>query len=975
MTNFRASARVTVRTTFSPRIKLGRRTAIPDDTFFGRAPFPLFVVAATASLLTGFAGSIPFPDFTAAATADTPRSVQGAISFPQPAAAGVGEIVNSGSAIATLPTPNLISTGETVATSTASIAFPSVTVSGEMVSGSGFVGAISFPQPTSAGVGQTVNSGIATLTMPLFIPSGNSVAEPSLSGNAAFPPFAVSGTAEADASNAWTFQAIATQLWLRGTDNVTLSGANVSGWADIKDTAIVASQSVVANQPGTATLDGKTTVSTVGGKYLDLPNTLLIRSAAFLVNNFQASTSGAQVCVVFGENDPAPSSTDYVFIFIGPDYTISVDGNNGLSGCAILNGNPITCGTNILLEETYSAGGGPAIFYVDWGGAQVSVDYISAFNPESGIFQGSLEIAEIILSPDVLSFDDQNRAVGRLAHDWGQTGLLPVNHPYKTQEPTIEIGFNGNAIMPTPVALGGATAIASGQSSTLLTTPVGSGTVEVIASGQGAATMPLFVASGTAEGEISRAVTGAILFSQPGAAATAGVTASGLAAIGLTTPQPSGTANVETDATGSATFPGFVVAGTADGGASSESISATGVALRTSQLQDASVMGDVDWWIAGVDEKLNGTAITVTGGTLATSTGAPVFKFNDGTTNTGDQQLTSQYQFGTIIPPLITVAIPAGTGRVSVWVGTGSVNDATFSAAFGLNFTGLINFSGDDRFDIDFVADSASTLAITLFPGSNADAGVYAVALATDAILTGTPAPDILWWPTTEAAGTNLNDPINGWIGFFEGTTISWDTDNFLLWAGGYVRNNNAALETLIETTFTGTAMCWVRPDNLTDDMCIFTAKHNTTNEGRMYFLRTDPIGFLNPAGVRMYKGGYRSDPTSGAQGVQFESKNEDLTFGWQHIAMSFATGSQPTPRFQFWRNGVQLAQGDFASYPTQFPDGPIHSQGNFMYGLQGNIGRNFLGKMYDLRLYTRELETVEIQRIFDATRGVVGVT
>ena len=970
----KTNPRVNFGTSIQARVRLGRRTAIPKDTFFGRAPFPLFIVAATASLLTGFAGSIPFPGFTAAATADTPRSVQGAIAFPQPSATGVGQTVNSGSAIATLPTPNIVSTGQTDATSTASITFPSVTVSGQMVSGSGFVGAIAFPQPVIAGVGQTVNSGIATLTMPLFIPSGSSVAEPSLSGNAAFPPFVVSGTGEADASNAWTFQAIATQLWLRGTDNVTLDGANVSTWADVKDTALIANQSVVANQPGTATLDGKTTVSTVGGKYLNLANTLQIRSAAFVVNNFQSSNSGAQVSVVFGEDDPVASSTDYVFVFIGPDYTISIDGNNGRTGRASLNGNPIASGTNILLEETYSAGGGPGIFYVDWVGAQVPVDYISAFNPENRIFQGSLEIAEIILFPEILSADDQDRAIGRLAHDWGQTGLLPINHPYKTQEPTIDIGFIGNAPMPTPVALGGATAIASGQSSILLTTPVGSGTAEVTASGQGAATMPLFVPSGTAEGEVSRAITGAILFSQPVAAATAGVTASGSAVVGLTTPQPSGTAEVETDATGSATFPGFIVAGTADGGASAESINATSVALRTSQLQDASVMGDVDWWIAGVDEKLNGTEITVTGGTVSSSTGAPIFKFNDGTTNTGEQQLTSQYQFGTTIPPLITVAIPAGSGRVSVWVGTGSSNDATFSAAFGLNFTGLINFSGDDRFDIDFVADSASTMAITLFPGSNADAGVYAVALATNSILIGTPAPDILWWPTTEAAGTNLNDPINGWIGFFEGTTISWDTDNFLLWAGGYVRNNNNALESLIETTSTGTAMCWVNPNDLTNDACIFTAKNNTTNEGRMYFLRGDPVG-NSGGGTNVYKGGYRTSPTSGAQGVQFETANNDWALGWNHIAMSFATGSEPTPRFQFWKNGVLLPQANYTFYPTQFPDNTLHSQGNFIYGQQGNAGNPFSGKLYDLRLYEAELTTAQVQQIYDATKGVVGVT
>ena len=90
---------------------------------------------------------------------------------------------------------------------------------------------------------------------------------------------------------------------------------------------------------------------------------------------------------------------------------------------------------------------------------------------------------------------------------------------------------------------------------------------------------------------------------------------------------------------------------------------------------------------------------------------------------------------------------------------------------------------------------------------------------------------------------------------------------------------------------------------------------------------------------------------------------------------MSFATGSEALPRFQFWKNGVLLPQANYTFYPTQFPDNTIHSQGNFIYGQQGNRGNPFSGKLYDLRLYSRELETVEIQRIFDATRDVVGVT
>ena len=774
----------------------------------------------------------------------------------------------------------------------------------------------------------------------------------------------------------WTPQDITTQLWLRGTDNVTLSGANVTAWADVKDTTVVASQSVTVNQPTTATLDGKTTVSTVGGKYLDLPNTLQIRSAAFIVNNFQASNNAVAVCVVFGENDTVPNSADYVFLFIGPDYTISIDGNNGRTGRASLNGNPIASGTNLLLEETYSAGGGPAIFYVDWTGAQVSVDYISAFNPESGIFQGSMEIAEIILFPEVLSAANQNRVVGRLAHDWGQTGLLPASHPYKTEEPSQPNPLINTFLTTTVTYFDPSLTQSTNQilENTLLTNTVTYYTPTLEQNPRLENTLEILTVTYFSPildiGLINSLLTNTVTYYTPTLEQNPRLENT-LGTFSVTYYESTLTPVVLQN-TLSSFGVSYYDSSLTQGSGVTESISGLNVAIRPNQIQTITDLGGVDWWIAGIDEKSGGTAIAVTGGSVSTSGGAPIFNYSDGTTNTGDQQQTSQLQFGTT-PPSATVAIPAGSGRVSVWCDTGSTSDASLTAAFGSNSTGALNFNNEDRFDIDFTASAASTMTLTLSPGSNANAGFFAIALTTDAILSSTPAPDVVWFATTEGTGTQLVDPYNGWIATFDTTTgtMTWDAgDGLLQWAGGaYVVCSDNGLETLIETTSIGTILCWANPDNLSTDMAIFTSKNNTTNEQRMLTLRTDIAG-ASGGGTNVYKGSYRTNDTP-TQGTSFESATGDAQTGWHHVTMVYETGV----RFRFWKNAVELPQANFTFYPTVFPVGTIHSQGDFHYGNQGNLDRPWSGKLYDLRLYSRVLSQAEIQAIYDATKGTVGVT
>lgn len=420
-------------------------------------------------------------------------------------------------------------------------------------------------------------------------------------------------------------------------------------------------------------------------------------------------------------------------------------------------------------------------------------------------------------------------------------------------------------------------------------------------------------------------------------------------------------------------FPATSLSQSSGGGTAT--LTVNNVVLRNAQLQLTELVGDQDWLVVNVDEKLNGTAIAVTNGpSTTTATEAPVFRFSDGTTNTGDQQIASQYQFGTsaATAPTVTVAVPSGKSQVTVWIGTGSSTTATVTATDGTVTTGPTNFNQERRVEYQYDAPSAGTITITLDPGTNANAGIFAVALSTETLLTTLEQPDVLWFPTTEGAGTNLYDPVNGWVGNFQNGTMTW-ASNLLTWAGGDVVCPDNNLENLIETLSTGSAMVWVSPDALGSDQNFFTAKNNTSNEGRMWFMRGDPSG-ASGGGTNVIKMGYRTNPTSGAQGVQAETASGDWALGWQHYCMSFATGSEATPRFQFWKNGVLLTQANFTFYPSQFPDNTLHSQGDFLYGWQGNGGKRFFGQMAGLRLYTYEVSTAEVQAVYEATRARVGV-
>lgn len=406
-------------------------------------------------------------------------------------------------------------------------------------------------------------------------------------------------------------------------------------------------------------------------------------------------------------------------------------------------------------------------------------------------------------------------------------------------------------------------------------------------------------------------------------------------------------------------------------GGGADSISFNNFALQNNYQVDLSRITDIDWWLAETDERLNGTAITVVSGTSGSTTDAPTFRFSDGTTLTGQQELQSGYRFADPSPPEVSVQIPAGKSRVIVWVQGGNAADATISAEFRSVSTGIITgWAQERRFEFDCDADTAATLIIMLTPSTSGNTGIFAVAVTALSAIVDAPVPEVLWWPYDEIGALEVRDPYNGHVGSFNGG-MSWDVDK-LRWNGGYVQSSTP--REWIEGLTALTIACWVNSDDFeglstqNGDGCIFTAKNNTSNENNMVFMRQDYAGFLGGGSLVLKVGVGRTSGTP--EFSQIETASNTLELGWQHYAFSW-----DQTEMKVWKNGVLLAEASHTSYPTgAIAQGSVISQGNAQTGRQGSAGRFFRGQMYDLRVYDRALTDAEISEVFNNTRTAVGV-
>ena len=138
-----------------------------------------------------------------------------------------------------------------------------------------------------------------------------------------------------------------------------------------------------------------------------------------------------------------------------------------------------------------------------------------------------------------------------------------------------------------------------------------------------------------------------------------------------------------------------------------------------------------DWLLATGNRKLNG-AITTTGSSTASFADYPNFTYTNGTSPTSATEENGTYRYvGTGGSFTISIPLAAGTGGLILWLGATSNNTASFSV--DLPDTTAVDYSTNfgvvtsQQFFLNYQTDVAETATVTITPGTNANAGFFAV--------------------------------------------------------------------------------------------------------------------------------------------------------------------------------------------------------------------------------------------------------
>jgi hypothetical protein len=253
-------------------------------------------------------------------------------------------------------------------------------------------------------------------------------------------------------------------LWLDADDSstLTLNGSTVSQWRDKSGNARNLSQATADNQP-TRTLNGmngRTALTFSGNQWLFNPtNAAILRNAAggslTAVNNYSNFT--VQRFSVFLANGMQPLPTSRMgmvvngsgFLVGGGRRLDSDDFAGGFSPTAYTaatnviqsivhnyTGNQVSQFVNGSVAGTasFSSGGGnssdtDATNIMVGGTSQNDGVTLDLDQPMVGL------ISEVVLTQGIISTLDRQRLEGYLAHKWGLTANLPVDHPFKSSPP------------------------------------------------------------------------------------------------------------------------------------------------------------------------------------------------------------------------------------------------------------------------------------------------------------------------------------------------------------------------------------------------------------------------------------------------------------------------------------------------------------------------------------------------------------
>ena len=280
----------------------------------------------------------------------------------------------------------------------------------------------------------------------------------------------------------WNPSMITTALWLDAADVSTIaeSGGAVSQWDDKSPNSLVFSQSVAASRPSTGinTLGGKNvlTLNAANSQCLIAGNDL---NYVFTGDDWEifyvcrvAAIDGFSNALIGKIGDSTQSENQRQFILnlrdLGGLETAQLFTSYALTASAFTSvaaSTTVSANTYYIFSTAYdksaAANGGSAntalrVQHVINGAAQSETVTLSdgtlgdiptgAARLSVGAYVGTAgtvysapfggDIAEIVVTPSMLSPADRQKIEGYLAHKWGLTANLPSDHPYKTVGPT-----------------------------------------------------------------------------------------------------------------------------------------------------------------------------------------------------------------------------------------------------------------------------------------------------------------------------------------------------------------------------------------------------------------------------------------------------------------------------------------------------------------------------------------------------------
>jgi hypothetical protein len=259
----------------------------------------------------------------------------------------------------------------------------------------------------------------------------------------------------------WNPSMISTALWLDAADNSTITASSgvVSQWNDKSGNSRNAVERAGIGKPtlATAVQNNLNTIRFNGAQAFSVPTAasmtrniggfsiIAIRKFAALPateqNIFRASTNGFSSRVFFGAGATAANKVQVGGRRLDADSFASVASSGDASTTLFEIQSGIydyansdlylhINGTLIASSTSFQANGSTS----DTDSQLVAIGGGGGFDFTAGFFNG--DIGELVALPTAASLDTRQRIEGYLAHKWGLTASLPIDHPYKTVGPT-----------------------------------------------------------------------------------------------------------------------------------------------------------------------------------------------------------------------------------------------------------------------------------------------------------------------------------------------------------------------------------------------------------------------------------------------------------------------------------------------------------------------------------------------------------